>query len=230
MKAFITATGTDIGKTYVTCGLLRLLRAQGNAVTALKPVVSGFDPAHPTGSDPALLLAAQDLAPSAQNIAAIAPWRFAAPLSPDHAARLEGRSVDYPDLLAFCRSHRDQAAGALLIEGVGGVMVPLDPTHTVLDLMADLALPAVLVAGAYLGTLSHTLTALAVLRARRLPCMVVLSQTTSDPPDVSVTAATIARHGQVTVAVLPVAPQPRHAAFAQIAQSVQSLTSWADSR
>jgi len=160
---FVTATGTDIGKTFVTAGLLRHLRAAGKPVWALKPVVSGFDAARACASDPGVLLEAMNHATSLDCIARIAPWRFAAPLSPDMAAAREGRAIDFDALVAFCREAIAGHSGTLLIEGVGGVMVPLDGRHTVLDWMAALGLPAILVAGTYLGTISHTLTALDAL-------------------------------------------------------------------
>lgn len=165
---FVTATGTDVGKTFVTTGLIRALRRAGREVEALKPVVSGFDIAAPAGSDPAEILQAlgRDLSPA--TIAEISPWRFSAPLSPDMAARLEGRTVDFRALVDFCGRRIAAEHGALLVEGVGGIMVPLDDRHTVLDWMTALNLPILLVAGSYLGTISHTLTALDVLARRDL--------------------------------------------------------------
>ena len=157
---FITGTGTGIGKTFVTAGLLRSLRESGVAASAIKPVLSGYD--GPSGSDPALLLEAMGQAISEDAVAQIAPFRFQAPLSPDMAARREGRSLDYAAVLSFCR---DAAARpeTVLIEGVGGVMVPLDDRRTTLDLMQALHLPVLLVAGSYLGSISHSLTAMAAL-------------------------------------------------------------------
>ncbi len=155
---FVTATGTDIGKTFVAAGLLRHLRAQGKVVAGIKPVISGFDIAKARASDTGELLDAMGEAATPEAVEQISPWRFIAPLSPDMAAAREGKAIDFDALVAFCR---DAAAwpGTLLIEGVGGVMVPLDAGHTVLDWMAALGLPAILVAGSYLGTISHTLTA-----------------------------------------------------------------------
>jgi dethiobiotin synthetase len=223
VKAFVTATGTNIGKTYVTCGLLRHMRREAQATLALKPVASGFDPASAADSDSARLLEAQNCPVTLPAIAAISPWRFAAPLSPDWAAALEQRSIDYAALLAFCR-HTLQTPASVLIEGIGGVMVPLDATHTVLDLMADLALPVILVAGSYLGTLSHTLTALAVLRARNLPAVVVVSDSPGVTPDPDRTAATIARHAQVaTIRLRRTRPPDQDAAFADIVRVIGEL-------
>ena len=96
----------------------------------------------------------------------ISPWRFRAPLSPDLAARREGRRIDVDDVIAFCQSAVEQRRDSLLIEGVGGIMVPLDDQRTILDVMMALHLPLILVAGSYLGTISHTLTALDSLYRR----------------------------------------------------------------
>jgi dethiobiotin synthetase len=156
---FVTATGTGIGKTYVTAGLVRHWCGEGLHASALKPVISGFDTAAAQESDSGILLEAMGEAATEETVARISPWRFAAPLSPDMAAAREGRSVDFDALVAFCRKEIAAARGPLLIEGVGGVMVPLDTHRTVLDWMAALSLPVVLMAGTYLGTISHTLTA-----------------------------------------------------------------------
>jgi dethiobiotin synthetase len=163
---FVTATGTDIGKTFVTAGLIRHLREQGKSARAFKPIVSGFDIATAAISDPGVLLGAMDEPITPESLDRVSPWRFAAPLSPDMAAAREGKTLDFDAILAACRA--ETGDGTLFIEGVGGVMVPLDAHRTVLDLMAALKLPLVLVTGSYLGTISHTLTALDALRRRDL--------------------------------------------------------------
>lgn len=163
---FVTATGTDIGKTFVTAGLLRHLREHGKNARAFKPVVSGFDIATAAISDPGVLLEAMGEKITDESLARVSPWRFAAPLSPDMAAAREGKVLDFEKIVSACRA--EIASGTLFIEGVGGVMVPLDADHTVLDWMASLKLPLVLVTGSYLGTISHTLTALDVLCRRDL--------------------------------------------------------------
>ena len=183
---FITGTGTDVGKTYVAASLIRHLRRMGRTVDALKPVVSGFDPALPATSDPGILLKALGLSITPQDIDRIAPWRFRAALSPDLAAQQEGKSIDVDAVIAFCRTAIDQRRDMLLIEGVGGIMVPLDDRRTVLDLMIALQLPLILVAGSYLGTISHTLTALDALFRRNLR---VLATIVSETPHSSVPLA-----------------------------------------
>ncbi|HUO91492.1 MAG TPA: dethiobiotin synthase [Rhizomicrobium sp.] len=163
---FVTSTGTDIGKTYVTAGLLRVLR--GGGASAIKPVASGFTTETAATSDPVVLLEAMGEVMTPEALARISPWRFAEPLSPDMAAAREGRIIDYDALIEFCRAGMGRARGPFFVEGVGGVMVPLDARRTVRDWMAALGLPIVLVVGSYLGTISHTLTALDVLARARL--------------------------------------------------------------
>jgi dethiobiotin synthetase len=143
---FVTATGTDIGKTYVASGLVRHWRAAGRPVDALKPVATGFDPAAAEASDAGVLLAALGRSVTPAEIDRISPWRFAAPLSPDMAAQYEKRSIDFDALVQFSQAAVTSNKGMLLIEGIGGIMVPLDDRHTVLDWMIALNIPLVLVA------------------------------------------------------------------------------------
>ena len=190
---FVTGTGTDVGKTFVTAALIRHLRRAGKAVDAFKPVVSGFDPARIEASDTGILLAALGRSVAAAEIDRISPWRFSAPLSPDIAARAEGRSIDFKALVDFSRQAA-YGSGTVLIEGVGGIMVPLDERHTVLDWMSGLRIPVLLVAGSYLGTISHTLTALHVLAQRNLDIAgVVVSESENGGASLDDTVATIAR-------------------------------------
>jgi dethiobiotin synthetase len=187
---FVTGTGTDVGKTYVTAGILRASRA----ASAIKPILSGYDPANARFSDPAILLAAMNRRVTAKRIAAIAPWRFAAPLSPDMAAAREGRTIDLDNVVAFCRA-AIAAAPNLLIEGAGGAMSPLNDASTNCGLMAALGLPVILVAGTYLGTISHTLTTAEALLARNVAIeTIVLSESLNPPVSIEETALAIGRY------------------------------------
>ena len=193
-RFFVTATGTELGKTFTSAALLHAARAAGRSVAGLKPVASGIDDGNLADSDPAVLLAAQGLGWDWASVERICPWHFAAPLSPDMAAAREGRRVPFDDLVRFCRATLDGPADLALVEGVGGVMAPLDERHTVLDWVAALEIPALLVAGTYLGTISHTLTALAVLAGRGVPvAALVLSESPASPVPPAETAAAIRR-------------------------------------
>ena len=176
---FITGTGPGVGKTFVAASLIRHLRQMDRLVDAIKPVVTGFDPAQAVSSDPGVLLNAVGLPPTPVGIDRISPWRFRAALSPDRAAQREGRSVDVDQVAGFCQSAIEQRRGILLIEGVGGIMEPLDQHRTVLDVMMALRLPLILVTGSYRGALSHTLTALDSLFRRD---MNVLATIVSETP------------------------------------------------
>ncbi|HEY2534950.1 MAG TPA: dethiobiotin synthase [Xanthobacteraceae bacterium] len=191
---FITGTGTDVGKTFVAVSLIGHLRRMGCPVDAVKPVVSGFDPAQPMASDPGELLRALGGPVTTDALNRISPWRFHAALSPDLAAQREGRSIDVDQVIVFCQSAIKQSQDILLIEGVGGVMTPLDAQRTILDVMMALRLPHILVAGSYLGTISHTLTALDSLYRRELEVMaIIVSETAGSSVPLDDTVAAIAR-------------------------------------
>ena len=191
---FITATGTDVGKTYVAASLIRHLRRLGHSVDAIKPVVSGFDPAQAATSDPGILLDALGVPVTPSEIERISPWRFRDPVSPDLAASREGRRIDVDQVTAFCQGAVAQHDGVLLIEGVGGIMVPLDGERTILDVMMALRLPLILVAGSYLGTISHTLTALDALYRRDLDVLaIIVSETAGSTVPLDEVVATIGR-------------------------------------
>lgn len=221
---FVTATGTDIGKTFVTAGLIRHIRGNGGAVAAVKPVVSGFDPDAWQRSDPAVLLAALGRPVALAQVERISPWRFKAPLSPHMASKREGRAIVFRDLVEFCRKSMADHRGILLIEGIGGVMVPLDDRHTVLDLVSVLRIPAILVAGSYVGTISHTLTALEVMARRNLDfAAVVVSESESSAASLEDTVAAIAQFADaIDVVALPRLPAGTsdHPEFARIADLI----------
>jgi dethiobiotin synthetase len=218
---FVSATGTDVGKTFVTTGLIRHFLKEGRAVDAIKPVASGFDPAAIKFSDPGALLAALRRPLTIEEAERISPWRFAAPLSPDMAARREGRAIDFAAVTAFCRTAKAARRGHLFIEGIGGIMVPLDARHTVLDLITQLRLPLLLVAGTYVGTISHTLTALQVLTRRNLDvAAVIVSESEDSAASLDETVVTIARFSDsIDVVGIPrLADAATHPVFADIAR------------
>jgi dethiobiotin synthetase len=201
---FVTATGTDIGKTFVTAGLIRALRGAGRSVEALKPVVSGFDVATSALSDPGVLLEALGEKLTPEALERISPWRFAAPLSPDMAAAREERFIEFDALVQLCQDAVRASTGTLFVEGVGGVMVPLDARRTVLDWMRALNLPLIVVTGSYLGTISHTLTALEVIaRARLKVAALVINDSGDGAVPMEETVATLRRFAGVPTATLP---------------------------
>jgi dethiobiotin synthetase len=219
---FVTASGTDIGKTYVSTGLISALRKKGRAVDALKPLITDFTPKTAPGSDTALMLKALGRDVTEEAMAELSPWRYEAALAPDMAAAREGKSVPYDEVVALCARRRDDSPDGtvLIVEGAGGVLVPVDHTHTMCDFMGDLAATPILVVGSYLGTISHTLTALEALQSRDLhPIAIMVSETPEAGIPLEDTCDAIRRFtGKV-----PVIPVPRgdQVAFDQLADLVR---------
>jgi dethiobiotin synthetase len=199
---FVTATGTEVGKTYTTCGLIKALRSRNIPVAALKPVISGFDPAQAHASDTGLILQALGKQVNEHSVAEISPWRYHAALSPDMAAAREDRPINLDALVAVCASAANTDR-ITFIEGAGGIMSPLSPRFTNLDLIDAIDAHVLLVAGTYLGTISHTLTACEALKARgREPWTIVLSESLESPVPPAETARAIARFTEVPIIVV----------------------------
>jgi dethiobiotin synthetase len=176
---FITGIGPNVGQTLVAAALVRHLRSLGHAVEAIKPIITGYDPAQAATSDTGALVTALGLPFSPEAIDRISPWRFRAAASPDVAARYEGRRIDVDGVAAFCQSAVERRRDVLLVEGVGGIMVPLDEQRTILDVMMALRLPLILVAGTYSGAISHTLTALDSLFRRDMNVLATIVNETA---------------------------------------------------
>ena len=204
-RFFITSSGTGVGKSFITAALVRQARAMQRSVAAYKPVVTGFYPANVEISDTGLLLRSLALPPANENIERISPWRFAAPLAPSMAARMEERVIDFDALVMHSRGAALAPEDVILIEGVGGVMVPIDNQHTVLDWIEEVEMPALLVAGSYLGSLSHTLTALSVLQQRHIPIhAIIVNESDKSPLPVQDTVDELSRWTR-----LPIVPVAR---------------------
>jgi len=203
---FITATGPDVGKTLVVASLIRHLQQIGHAVDVIKPIVCGYEPAQAASSDLAMLIAALELPFSPETVERMAPWRFRAALPPELAAQYEKRHIDFDDVVAYCKAAVEQRRGVLLIEGVGGIMTPLDPNRTVLDVMMALRLPLILVTGSYRGALSHTLTALDSLFRRDMTLLAtIVSETPGSKVPLEEVVASIARFTEPVIGL----PRPR---------------------
>ncbi|MET0295691.1 MAG: dethiobiotin synthase [Phenylobacterium sp.] len=222
---FVAGAHTDIGKTHVGCALIRAARARGRSCDAFKPVLSGFDPAQAELSDAGRLLDA--LGRPVTEIDAVSPLRFSAPLAPPLAARREGCRLALADLLARCRAWLAGSDAQLkLLEGAGGVMSPIAEDGLALDLPAGLALPSVLVAGSYLGAVSHTLTALEVMQRRGLTVLaVVVSQDAdADAPGLAETCDLV--RGFAGPAPLVAAPRGAEAGWPDAVLDLVSPALW----
>ena len=160
---WVLGTDTGVGKTFVSAAIARAWAAQGPVVYR-KPFQTGVDSIEDAGSDASAV--------SGAGVAVESHTVLRAPLSPLAAAELEGRLVDLDEARAWCLR---PAPGRVLLEGVGGLMVPLAAGRHFLAWASDMGLPCVLVARGGLGTLNHTLLSAEALMLRgwRVACVIV---------------------------------------------------------
>lgn len=173
---FVTGTDTGVGKTMVAAALARAARRHGVQVGVMKPIETGCGGRR---GDAERLRAAAGVD---DPIARIAPYRLRAPLAPWPAAMAEGRSVRLARI-ERCWKTLARRYEFVVVEGAGGLLVPLTPRHTTLDLIAAFDLPVLIVARSGLGTLNHTLLTIAALRRARRPILgVVLNDGAAGTP------------------------------------------------
>ncbi|MBK8068351.1 MAG: dethiobiotin synthase [Rhodanobacteraceae bacterium] len=165
MKLFVSGTDTGIGKTYVTAGLVRALRAAGRDASAAKPVASGYELVDGLyrNADLDTLAAASGHCPGELCV-----YGFTPAIAPHRAAELSGVEIRLQPIVdaveRLAARHAD-----LLVEGVGGFAVPLSPALMLADLVRALGLPVLLVVGVRLGCINHALLSADAIRAAGLP-------------------------------------------------------------
>jgi len=198
---FVTGTDTGVGKSVLSAALVAAIAAGGERVRAFKPVVTGLE--EPAGADgwPAdhVLLAAA----AGMSAEAVSPLRFGPAVSPHLAAELAGERIDPKRLLAAAMA-QEEPGETLIVEGVGGLLVPLSEDYSVRDLAVALGLPLLIAARPGLGTINHTLLTLQAARAAGLDVRaVVLTPWPARPSAMeSSNRQTIARLGAVEVQTL----------------------------
>ncbi|GEN05205.1 dethiobiotin synthase [Myxococcus fulvus] len=210
-QIFVTGTDTGVGKTQASRALLSLLSDAGLSPQGFKPYESGCASLRA----PADALSLREAAGSSLPLDVLCPHRFRLPVAPGVAAARLGREPDWKTTLAAWRQLK---GGPAVVEGAGGLFVPLDSRHDVIDLIQTLRLPVLLVARAGLGTLNHTALSLQALAARRIPVRAVLLSRSTSNRDVSERdnrALLQARHGVPVLGPVPFEPDARrrHAAF-----------------
>lgn len=176
---FITAIDTDAGKTVVSTGLVEAWRATGKTVAVMKPVASGceFTPEGLRNDDAQRLIAASALHMPYQQVN---PYAFQAPVAPHIAARSEGIEIEIT-LIQSAFAQLQKTADRIVVEGVGGWMVPINATQTMADVARALGLPVVLVVAVRLGCLNHALLTAEAIRRSGLPlCGWVANRLDSD--------------------------------------------------
>lgn len=164
---FITGTGTGVGKTVVGCALAALWADSGRRPRAFKPAESGCE--RKSGNlEPLDARALQAAAGDDRPLAEICPYRYEHPMAPAHAAEIEGSPVDVERIVESVSSWRDRP-GPLLVEGAGGLLVPLVPGVLMSDVVSRCGLSLLIVAPLGLGTLNDTQLTVRAARAEKIP-------------------------------------------------------------
>lgn len=184
-RYFITATGTEVGKTIVTAGLLRHLRHQDRSAISMKPVQTGAECVDGQWTAPDLEVhwKAAEMMPTAEERALMAPYTYEPACSPHLAGRMAGL---YPEISIITEALNALEARyeSVLVEGAGGIYAPLNEEETMLDLMKAVGYPVLLVAHRGLGTLNHTLLSIEALRHAGLEVAgVILNEVDDVEPD-----------------------------------------------
>ena len=163
---FVTGTDTGIGKTFVTCALLRGSAARGLRAVGMKPVAAGADVIDGgyLNEDTARLMAASNVP---ADLPLVTQYCLSAPIAPHLAAHDEGVDIDFASIAAAFGTLESQA-DHVFVEGAGGLLVPLGTEGDYADLAKALGLPVILVVGMRLGCINHALLTVEVLRSRGL--------------------------------------------------------------
>jgi dethiobiotin synthetase len=222
---FVTGTDTGVGKTVLSACLLAAMAAAGEPARAHKPVVTGLDetPSAADGwpADHELLAMVAGMSPEE-----VSPLRYGPAVSPHLAAELAGEPIDPLQLLARVRASagigESDDRRAMIVEGVGGLLVPLADGYTVCDLAVELGLPVLIASRPGLGTINHTLLTLRCARRAGLDVRaVVLTPWPREPTKMqSSNRETIAQMGEVEVQTLGEVSGPDPAALAHAGASL----------
>jgi len=199
-RLFISGTDTDVGKTVVSCAIARALRGEGLDVGVMKPSETGVPEEGPYDAR-ALIEAAGVSDP----LDLVCPEQFDLPAAPLVSARDESRVVDLGKIDSALETLSERHAH-LLVEGAGGLLVPLDETLDMAGFAARHSLPVLLVARASLGTINHTLLSIEACEQRGLPLVgVVISHATGTLSDADAKNLELLRErlGELLVGEIP---------------------------
>ncbi|MFL5870010.1 MAG: dethiobiotin synthase [Solirubrobacterales bacterium] len=196
---FVTGTGTEVGKTVVAATIAHTAAERGERVAVFKPAVSGLDEA---GEPDHHLL--RRAAGSSQSDDQIAPYRYGAPVSPHLGAELAGETIE-PARLVAAAADAARGADLLVVEGVGGFLVPLTLGYLVRDFARELGFAATIAAPSGLGTINHTLLTIESVRCVGLEVAAVVLTPWPDEAGVLERSnrEAIERLGRVRVELLP---------------------------
>src|ERR1043165_1510240 len=221
---FVTGTDTGVGKSLLACSFVRWLRASSVDSVGFKPVTTG-EVAGEWSDAEGLYEASERCEP----IEKICPFRFKAPKAPTIAARYEGIEADI-NLARWAVSELCSRHTAVIVEGVGGVLAPLDESTLVIDFAVQLGFPVLLVCRASLGTINHTLLSLRELERSQLPIAGIIMNVThpADADNAQETCDEIQRIcGRKVLAIVPYLSQardgPAPTRAAMIARAIAAL-------
>lgn len=161
---FITGTDTGVGKTLITAALALHLKKRGLTVGVMKPIETGISPSREARSDAARLRSIID---SDEPLGAIRPYAFELPVAPLTAAQQEGQPINLETIKKVYRLLSNRY-DAMVVEGVGGVRVPITPKIGVTDLIRTLRLPVVVVGRSGLGGINHALLTVEALKRQKI--------------------------------------------------------------
>lgn len=163
---FITGTDTNVGKTVVTACLATLFKSRGEDVGVMKPIESGVDPecSSSANSDAKFLMEVSGVQDALEDVC---PYRLKTPASPYQAARIEEKELDPEKILERFRALQSKHS-MMLVEGVGGLLVPITRRYNVTDLALQMNLPLIIVSRIQVGTLNHTLLTINAARQHGL--------------------------------------------------------------
>ncbi len=168
---FITATGTDIGKTLITAGIIKFLRENNIDAIPMKPIQSGAKVERNglVATDLELCLNYSNIKPTQDEIKLMSPFKFQAECSPHLASKMSNCKISIPHIID-CYRKLSKNHSAIMVEGAGGIMVPLacDSEITILNLIKKMKLPVILVASTALGTINHTLLSIDCLKQNKI--------------------------------------------------------------
>lgn len=172
-RYFVVGTDTDCGKTYVTCQLMKHWRQQGHRVRALKPVASGSRVLSDSRlvNDDVLQLEAHQTPFKPPFAGELCKWMFKPAIAPHLAAESVGVRLSASDIAAFCRMPFEDNVDAVLVEGAGGLMVPLNERETWLDVLRLSGMSVILVVGMRLGCINHALLTDYALNSHGIDCV-----------------------------------------------------------
>ncbi len=197
---FITGTDTGVGKTFVAAGLIRAMKDHGLNVCPMKPAETGcsVSKGQLVPEDTVTLMKASGVD---EPMDVINPYRFRKPLAPSIAAELEHVFIEKR---VICNAYKKLAGkyDVIIMEGAGGIMVPLHKQYLYLDLLRDLGLPVLIIARPDLGTINHSLLTIEAARNKGIEVLgLVFNHTEKTKNDISqkTNPEIIARIGKVSV-------------------------------